>query len=162
MDAVTRGPAATVVYLEAYQLILRKQLYALIHTIGLSSELETVVKNLWRLRLQLLKDKISDTSGDGTFSSQPGSETERQNSENKQQHPGKRHRKVKNDGLPTLIETLALCYMGCILLRLPVSIGDIHKYGFLDVSKHVLILDLGGHFEKIYRSFEPSAALNLS
>ena len=112
-------------YLQAYQLILWKQCYALIHTIGQPAEIETVVKDLFALRLKLLESKTGATSDEDTvFSSQPQSETE-----TKDKHHGfKRKWKTSEEGMPTLIETLGLCYLGMILLRLPISIGDLHRY----------------------------------
>ena len=95
----------------------------MIHTIGLPAELEGVVKDLWALRLQLLKKKIEATSDEDTvFSSQPQSETE-----------GKalyveREWKIRGKEMPVLNESLGLCYIGTVLLRLPVSMGDIYRY----------------------------------
>lgn len=85
---------------------------------GLPAELEIVVKDLWALRLQLLKDKtLADSDGDTVFSSQPQTEDK-----------VGRERKVGAKAMPTLVETLGLCYLGTVLLRLPVSLGDMHKY----------------------------------
>lgn len=58
------------------------------------------------------------------FSSQPQSETE---TEDKHEGVG-REWKVRGKDMPSLIETLGLCYLGTILLRLPVSIGEMHRY----------------------------------
>ena len=122
---VYEGTAATVLYLESYQLILRRQSYDLIHTIGLPAELETVIKDLWALRLQLLKSKTDATSDEDTlFSSQPQSETE---TEDKHEGDGRKW-KFRGKEIPRLIETLGLCYLGMILLRLAVSIGEMHRY----------------------------------
>ncbi len=84
-----------------------------------------MVKDLWGLRLQLLKSKTDATSDEDTvFSSQPQSETE---TEDKNERVGRKW-KVRGKEMPTLIETLGLCYLGTILLRLPVSIGEMHRY----------------------------------
>lgn len=83
-----------------------------------------MVKDLWALRLQLLKSKTDATSDEDTvFSSQPQSETE---TEDKHEGVG-REWKVRGKDMPRLIETLGLCYLGTILLRLPVSIGEMHR-----------------------------------
>ncbi|KAK4694541.1 RNA polymerase I-specific transcription initiation factor RRN7, partial [Lecanoromycetidae sp. Uapishka_2] len=109
-------------YLQAYQLILRKQCHALVHTIGLPAELETVVKDLWALRQQMLKHKTDTTSDEDTvFSSQPQSETETE----LEGDGGRREYKIRGKAMPTLIETLGLLYHGMVLLRLPISMGDI-------------------------------------
>ena len=119
------GPTATSLYLQAYQLVLWKQCYSLVRTIGLPAELESVVKDLWGLRLQLVKEKAHAISEEKTvFSSQPVSGTE---TEKGDQSIG-REWKVRGKAMPTLIETLALLYFGIVLLRLPISMGDIHRY----------------------------------
>ena len=84
-----------------------------------------MVKDLWALRLQLLKSKTDATSDEDTgFSSQLQSETE---SEDKIEADGRKW-KVRGKDMPSLIESLGLCYLGTILLRLPVSIGEMHRY----------------------------------
>lgn len=84
-----------------------------------------MIKDLWALRLQLLKSKTGATSDEDTlFSSQPQSETETD-----EEHEGiGRKWKVRGKEMPRLIETLGVCYLGLILLRLPVSIGEMHRY----------------------------------
>ena len=121
---VHRGSQALELYLQCYQLVLWKQCHALIHTIGFPTELEGVVKDLWALRLQLLKEKISDPESSDVFSSQPGSEGEADSAEDEKT----REWKVQVKGLPTLLESVGICYLGAILLRLPVSLGDFHRY----------------------------------
>ena len=84
-----------------------------------------MVKDLWALRLQLLKSKIDAISDDdAVFSSQPQSETE---AEDKNEGVGRKW-KVRGKDSPSLIETLGLCYLGTVLLRLPISIGEMHRY----------------------------------
>lgn len=128
------GHQAVQVYLQSYQLVLWKQCYSLIHTIGLPPELERVVKDLWALRLQLVKSKIEDESeANAVFSSQTESETEVESKNN----DGEREWKVGGKDMPTLIETLGLCYLGMILLRLPVGLGELHRYflpAFMEVT----------------------------
>ena len=92
---------------------------------GLPAELEQVVKDLWALRLQLVKEKVGTTSEEDTsfFSSQPVSEVE---TEDEEQNTERKY-KARGKAMPKLIETLALLYMGMVLLRLPVSMGEIHR-----------------------------------
>lgn len=85
-----------------------------------------MVRDLWALRLQIIKhqDKEApeetDTESQQLFSSQAEvSETD---------DGSARERKKKEKNLPTLIDTLGLCYLGIIVLRIPVSLGDIHRY----------------------------------
>ena len=121
---VYRGSKALELYLQSYQLILWKQSHALIHTIGLPAELEQIIKDLWSLRLRLLAERLSDPSDDNAvFSSQTHSETETDGKGS----GGEKILKVRCRATPSLIETLGICYLGTILLRLPVSIGDLHR-----------------------------------
>lgn len=84
------------------------------------------MKDLWALRLQLLKNKTGATSEEDTvFSSQPQMETE---TEREDEDVPSREYKVKGKAMPSLIETLGLCYLGVVLLRLPVGMGEIHRY----------------------------------
>ena len=101
-----------------------------------------MIKDLWALRLQLLKSKTDATSEEDTlFSSQPQSKTDATPSEDTlfssqpqsemetdDEHEGiTRKWKVRGKEMPRLIETLGLCYLGLILLRQPVSIGEMHR-----------------------------------
>lgn len=139
---VHHGRASTELHLHCYQLILWKQCYALIHTIGLPSELESVIKDLWALRLQLLKERLSDPDKDGEllFTSKsemkkhevvkntggnPNSETEDEDEEVNRKGENVR---VRGRDMPTLIESLGICYLAMILLRLPISVGDLQRY----------------------------------
>lgn len=36
--------------------------------------------------------------------------------------------KVRGRDMPTLIESLGICYLAMILLRLPISVGDLQRY----------------------------------
>ena len=109
--------------MQAYQYILWKQCYTLIHTIGLPEELEIVIKDLWALRLQLLKVKVDATPDQETiFSSQlPVSNNEAEDDFRAQKH-------VLDKAMPSLIDSLGLCYLGMVLLRLPVTMGDLHHW----------------------------------
>ena len=120
---VYRGASAKELFLQAFQFILWKQCYTFIHTIGLPAELENVVKNLWALRLQLLKSLVDATLTEETvFSSQlPASESGQENDNTT-------HRRVVEKAMPSLTDSLGLCYLGMILLRLPVSTGDLHRW----------------------------------
>lgn len=86
-----------------------------------------MVKDLWALRLQLVKGRIDeDSEANAVFSSQPESETEAESKNG----DGGREWKVVGKDMPTLIETLGLCYLGMVLLRLPVGLGELHRYFF--------------------------------
>ena len=83
------------------------------------------MKDLWALRLQLLKGKtVAISNEDTVFSSQPQTETE---IESNGEEVGREY-KVEGKAMPTLMETLGLCYLGMVLLRSPISMGDLHRY----------------------------------
>ncbi|KAG8526492.1 uncharacterized protein KY384_008692 [Bacidia gigantensis] len=110
-------------YLQGFQLVLWKQSRDLAHSFSLPSELEDVVKNLWGLRLQLVRDRIDEgnSNGDIIFSSQSTTEEE-------DEAPSQDMAKWKSKYPPALVETLALCYIAATLLRLPVSMGELYRY----------------------------------
>ncbi|KAK3070855.1 hypothetical protein LTR53_009717 [Teratosphaeriaceae sp. CCFEE 6253] len=126
-----KGSRALEHYLLCLQLVLRKQLRWLIGTKKLPEELETLVRDLWALKLQSLRPRFSHDSDTETdtqsyyFSSQ--SEGEASASEASARSRRRRSR-VKVDGTPNLMDTLALCYMGMLLLREPVTVADIHRW----------------------------------
>ncbi|KUL88545.1 hypothetical protein ZTR_05370 [Talaromyces verruculosus] len=71
--------------------------------------------------MSLDEAREDDGSESGVFSSQtPAASVEKKDST----HISAR----KSTDSPLLKETLGLCYLACLLLRLPVSIGDIYKY----------------------------------
>ena len=76
------------------------------------------MRDLWALRVQKLQEKIEDRSSSQEstlFSSQQDESLEEDS------------RKKKGTDSPKLIETLCLCYLGATLLRLPITVGDIHS-----------------------------------
>lgn len=92
---------------------------------GWPAEIETVIRDLWQLRLQLLSDPFEqdESDGDTLFSSQPvegiGGEGNYQGKARWASKP-----------LPTLVESLAICYLAAIILRLPISISELHGYAY--------------------------------
>lgn len=101
-----------------------------------------VIKDLWALRLQLLKGILSDPNQDGEllFTSQPeagkseavkrkGASTNDQTDEEKEEDDRRgKNAKVRGRSMPMLIESLGTCYLAFILLRLPISVGDLQRY----------------------------------
>lgn len=153
--SVYRGSEALQLYLQAYQLILRKQCWTLIHTLGLPAELEVVVKDLWELRIQLLKDRLEKgADAEAVFSSQQQSETEGGKDQQK-----RKKWEARGKETPSVLESLGLIYMAIVILRLPVSMGDLHRYSqrIPTARKTVLISafrKLAGPSEKTSRSLE--------
>lgn len=120
-------------YLEALQLILRSQLLWLVREKGYKEELETVVRDLWDLRIRGFGSLVPHASISGEegelqmFSSQPDSEPEMEvrPKANKLSWDPERG---QDWPMPRMIDTLCLCYLGCLLLRIPTSMGQIFRW----------------------------------
>ncbi|KAL3461459.1 hypothetical protein BJX64DRAFT_260613 [Aspergillus heterothallicus] len=119
-----RGRQAYRLYLHIYQLILWKQCHALANDRGFPPQLENVVRDLWALRLKTYASKIADAADEDSqpefFSSQPASA--REDTETETFKAGS-----KLIQWPRLIDTLGLCYIASLLMRLPVSVSDFHQ-----------------------------------
>lgn len=144
-----RGQRAYRLFLQVYQLILWKQCYALIHERGFPSQTEVsillnsqlfplsryhllnrtgtqkeVVRDLWALRLDTFSEKLAgpaESTGDEpeVFSSQPSAPETEDDEAFKLSH--------RRTTWPRLIDSVGLCYLGALLLRLPVTIADMHR-----------------------------------
>lgn len=131
------GQAGRNLFLECLQLILRNQLLWLIKSKGHREELETVVRDLWDLRtrgggaLAVDEEAQQETQQDeglAMFSSQPtADEQSKGNAPKTQQTRAQSWNPDENPAwpMPSIIDTLALCYLGCLLLRIPTSIGEL-------------------------------------
>lgn len=135
------GRKASDLYLSCYQLVLRKQCWWLVTVKGFPAELEGVVRDLWELRVRSLGDEEEDRG----FASTPGlstseEETDDSGGESSRSRSGRgsrssrwsRRSKRDEKRLPKLIETLGLLYLGCVLMRLPVSLGEAWKWAVED------------------------------
>lgn len=83
------------------------------------------MRDLWSLRLQKLTAGIEDADQAEGASQKFSSHLEAA--------PDAEDGNVKKTATvgsvsPTLVETLGLCYLGMLLLRLPVSVGDIYRF----------------------------------
>ena len=131
---IFKGPKALDLYLKSVQLILRYQIWFLVREKGLPAELETVVYDLWTLRIAQLGDKIV-TSDNPSLESQSQHvfstmESEEDATDNEEGHLGNPQRKggMRLSTAPNLSDCLALCYLGIITLRLPFTPGDIYAW----------------------------------
>lgn len=88
------------------------------------ASLQNIVRDLWALRLEGFSHKVNEVSeGEEepeVFSSQAAETTDDSDGAFKPQ--GKRVQ------WPRLIDSIALCYMGALLMRFPISIGDLYRY----------------------------------
>ncbi|KAK5207081.1 hypothetical protein LTR41_007148 [Exophiala xenobiotica] len=137
---ILRGAKAYQLFLQCWQFILWKQCHALVHQKGLPAELWTIVRDLWTLWLSKLDHRLrdptkadglaADTEGEGEGEDEPATtsanetDTERENVGDPDSHKkGKRTHES-----PQLVDTIALNYIGIILLRRPVSLARIFKW----------------------------------
>ncbi|RYP03709.1 hypothetical protein DL764_004970 [Monosporascus ibericus] len=139
-----RGQPGRELYLEVLQLVLRRLVRALVGdgdgALGLPPDLEDVVRSLWVLRIRNLPLRAegerrgnggggggaSDTEGDDggsageTDTDNVGSDASTATAATWESDSRRRWK------LPKLIDALALCYLGCLIRRLPVTTADFH------------------------------------
>jgi RNA polymerase I-specific transcription initiation factor RRN7 len=113
------------------QLILRHQIWFLVQEKGLPGELETVVFDLWALRVAQLGDRIVNGSLENDSQSQQFNtlESEDEATDGEQgtiSTPKGRSKKLH--GVPNLYDCLVLCYLGISTLRLPITPGDVYAW----------------------------------
>ncbi|KAJ5157165.1 uncharacterized protein N7482_008265 [Penicillium canariense] len=119
-----RGRQAHTLFLQAYQIILWKQCHALVHDHGFPVQFEAVVRDLWGFRLQDFALRINATADDDDdderelFSSQPETDTS--------DDPGFKSRGRFLEW-PRLLDSVGLCYLAAVLMRLPVCVSDFHR-----------------------------------
>lgn len=169
---VYKGPQALGLYLKCLQLILRHQVWFLVHDRGLPAELETVVHDLWALRITQLEDRIAshqDVSTNSQSQSQVfntlESEDEGTDCEKGHVSSAKGKRGNKLSAPPNLTDCLVLCYLGITTLRLPCTPGDLYAWvadGNLVYRRAIRLLPLGmrDRLPPVYRAvLNPSAQI---
>lgn len=169
VERVFSGREATQLFLQCYQLVLWKQVKWLIDVKGLPSELETVVRDLWSVRLRGVKSLGEEDVGAGGseivgFSSKSeweGTGTDTDGVESSRGAGRGNRKNARQEGIPRLIDSLALCYLGTLLMRLPVTLGEFHRWAeqediiFVRAVGSYTTLLLGSSIVKLYT--EPSA-----
>ncbi|KAH8428054.1 TFIIB-type zinc finger domain-containing protein [Aspergillus melleus] len=115
-----RGRRAYTLFLQVYQFILWKQCYALVQARGFPEQFENIVRDLWALRLETYSNKIKEIPEEDDqpqlFSSQPNTDVESEPEDFK-----------PKSNWPRLIDTVGLCYLAALLMRIPVSICGMHR-----------------------------------
>ena len=150
---VLSGREAQELYLECYQLILWKQCSWLVGVKGFPKELETVVRDLWGLRLRVLHEEAPERDGYGSgvsvvgFSDTSEGETGSDATGRRSLWSGRSRGSVtgRKEKLPKLIETLALCYLGTLLMKLPTSLGQIFKWASREEMVYTRAVRLCAH-----------------
>lgn len=94
----------------------------------LISCMQTVVRDIWALRLQSLQSRVSYESESEAEQSLQfySSQSEAERTDDMAQK--RKARKSKNDAIPKLVDALSMCYIGILLLRLPVTVGDLYAW----------------------------------
>lgn len=157
------GKDANALYLQCVQYILRKQVEWLVESQGLSPQLVRVVKSLWGLYLEdtqfasTVFDNPNDNDGnendnviendnengnvnDNNDNNDNDDENDNDDDENERKRP---KGKVIVDSKVDIIHTPLLCYLGCVLLRIPVYIYDFNRWIYryqLPYMKGLLLL----------------------
>jgi RNA polymerase I-specific transcription initiation factor RRN7 len=85
---------------------------------------QELVQALWEQRVNALADKIDDATVTTFEMSMPTSEAESE----VEGDAATQTRNIKLDEIPSVIQTVALCYLGIYILRIPVYIGDILRW----------------------------------
>lgn len=151
VQTILSGREAQELYLQCYQLVLWKQCSWLVNVKGFPTELETVVRDLWGLKLRVLHEEALERDGFGSgvsvvgFSDTSDGETGSDATGGRSLWGGRNRSVVgRKEKLPKLIETLALCYLGILFMRLPTSLGEIFKWASMEemaftraVSRHL-------------------------
>ncbi|KAL7268566.1 hypothetical protein RUND412_008808 [Rhizina undulata] len=146
---ILRGRRGFELYLQCYQLVLRKQVAWLVNEKGFPEDLEVIVRDLWTLRLQKLSSTIpsaedldsQEKDPDGSidtfsagYSSQSsylytsGEESQVSSTASRLKRKRQRRKVPKSSDRPKLIVTIALCYLGLLLLRVGVCLGDMQRW----------------------------------
>ncbi|KAI1493495.1 hypothetical protein F5X96DRAFT_184320 [Biscogniauxia mediterranea] len=123
------GDQGRALYLETAQLLLARLARALVDRLGFPAQLEDLVRALWALRVRDLSATLADAEGgekeeDMFFSSQSeGGEPDEDGAATWTPDAARRRWKM-----PKMMDLLALCYLGCLVRRLPVTTGDFHRW----------------------------------
>jgi RNA polymerase I-specific transcription initiation factor RRN7 len=126
------GQAGRDLYLESLQLIIRCQLAWLINEKGHREELETVVRDLWDLRTRGSNSGLGDDTHEEEeleiFSSEPPQGSALANWQRQSRKQSWDPELGSRWPLPRVPDTLAICYLGCVLLRIPTHLGEIIQW----------------------------------
>lgn len=128
MTATLSGRPAIELYLQCYQLVLWKQAHWLVHEKCFPAELEEVIRDIWTLRLQMIQDLVVEQDGEGTASQMFSSQSEGGQSDTDTAVEAATSIPKLQKRIPRLVESLGICYLCFVLLRIPISTGDLRDW----------------------------------
>ncbi|KAK6343423.1 Pol I core factor CF [Orbilia blumenaviensis] len=151
-EKVFTGKRGLTLFLQAFQLVLRKQVAWLINEKKFPKEFQLIVRDLWTLRLESIFSERSSrapsssgyTSGvdsEGTTGYPSGAETASQRSTTPVSRPhsrtttrsrstsrGRHAFSKPKETVPKLLDTISILYIAALLLHLPLEIITVHKW----------------------------------
>jgi RNA polymerase I-specific transcription initiation factor RRN7 len=90
--------------------------------------LQGITRDLWALRLRRLQGRVSyesETDTEGGQSQVFSSQSEGESQASQTTRGSRRRRQAKTDGAISLSETLVICYIGTLLMRVPLTVADL-------------------------------------
>ncbi|KAF3903170.1 hypothetical protein ABW21_db0209068 [Orbilia brochopaga] len=149
-EKVFTGREGLALFLQAYQLILRKQVAWLINERKFPAEFQLLVRDLWTLRLEAVyadrsTSRGASSSGYTSQASQSGRDSSSIASSRAASSPGSsmsislpgsrsssmsRGRRAKDllKATPRLIDSMGIIYMAALMLQLPLDIVTVHRW----------------------------------
>ncbi|CCJ30297.1 unnamed protein product [Pneumocystis jirovecii] len=148
---VLYGNEGKIIFLRSFQQILRTQSWYLIHTHGITNELEHAVRNIWKHYLiLLLSNKLFYKNAKNINKYQNKSIIGNPNN----------IIPYKTKKLPKLIDTIGICYLGLLNIRSSITISDLcnlMKSGKIPYMKALFIIPT-----QVRKSMEPQYQIALS
>lgn len=130
VSKIYRGKKGYELYLQAWQFLLWKMCYALVHVCGVNEEVWGIVRGMWAARLGRLVPKFEEKLGaEGDMGAESegldvttGTDTEGESEE-------VRFKSVKKAGEgPGLLDVAALSYLGLMVMRYPLPLAELFEW----------------------------------
>ena len=129
VSKIYRGKKGYELYLQAWQFLLWKMCYALVHVCGVNEEVWGVVRGMWAVRLGRLVPKFDDKLGaeENVGTESDGVEmTTGTDTEGEEEVTFKSVRKA-GEG-PGLLDVAALSYLGLMMIRYPLPLAEFFEW----------------------------------
>ena len=128
---IYRGKKGYELYLQAWQFLLWKMCYALVHVCGVNGEVWGVVRGLWAVRLGRLVPKFEEklgAEGDVGAESEGVEMTAGTDTEDEEEEEV-RFKSVRKAGEgPGLLDVAALSYLGLMVTRYPLPLAEFFEW----------------------------------